>query len=402
MPYPNMHSARVKEPDLFERIVVLKTTSDGVMIYGGPLKSNPSGGTTSQAFRFPKDKFTPQQAKKWLSDNNIKYMLFEAASGDETEKGNAEESVKGTVEFGTEFLEATFDKENIKINGVVLLNTQSSNNREYTRECMMGAVKLFEGVKAYVNHPSTEETKTGRRDVRNLAGKYINARFSEGKIRADFIGLPNENGKLYLDIAKTMPDIAGNSQHAEGKFRISGGKQIVESLERVRSVDLVAEPAATAGMFESNISKEKVMEYKDITIATLKENRSDLYSQVLSEGSASRDDEVKQIKESRDSTAQKLDLLEAEKAVSEKGIRIEKILKESKLPVEAVTEVFRKTLLSITESKDSTLEKQAQALIEDRIVFLKPAGVRNMGGGGGGSGTEVTLEAAHQALTQKG
>lgn len=79
MPYPNFHSARIKRPGDFVRIVVLKTLPNGVMIYGGPLKSNPTGDTTAQAYRFPKSKFTVAEAKAWLKEHNISYILFEPA-----------------------------------------------------------------------------------------------------------------------------------------------------------------------------------------------------------------------------------------------------------------------------------------------------------------------------------
>jgi ATP-dependent Clp protease protease subunit len=83
MPYPNFHAARVKDPDLFDHIVVLKTLDNGIMIYGGPLKSNPKGSIEDQAYRFPADKFTVAEAKKWLKDHDIHYILFEKATGSE-------------------------------------------------------------------------------------------------------------------------------------------------------------------------------------------------------------------------------------------------------------------------------------------------------------------------------
>jgi len=78
-PYPNFHSARVKSPGSFLRVRVFTTTKKGIMFYGGPLKSDPRGPTEVQAIRFPKDKFTPKQAKKWLKDHKQKYILFEPA-----------------------------------------------------------------------------------------------------------------------------------------------------------------------------------------------------------------------------------------------------------------------------------------------------------------------------------
>lgn len=70
-PYPNFHSARVKSPGLFVRIRVFQTTKEGIMLYGGPLKSKPTGPTKVQSVRFPKDKYTPKQAKKWLKDHKM-------------------------------------------------------------------------------------------------------------------------------------------------------------------------------------------------------------------------------------------------------------------------------------------------------------------------------------------
>jgi len=79
-PYPNFHSARVKSPGLFLRVRVFQTTKEGIMFYGGPLKSKPRGASEVQSIRFPKDKFTTAEAKKWLKDHKQKYILFEPAS----------------------------------------------------------------------------------------------------------------------------------------------------------------------------------------------------------------------------------------------------------------------------------------------------------------------------------
>jgi hypothetical protein len=77
MPYPNYHAARIRNPGAFRRIRVMQTTKEGIMFYGGPLKT---GKTAIQAIRFPKKTFTAAQAKKWLTDHKQKYVLFEPAS----------------------------------------------------------------------------------------------------------------------------------------------------------------------------------------------------------------------------------------------------------------------------------------------------------------------------------
>lgn len=78
-PRPNFHSARVKHPRMFSRITTLKTLPNGIHIVGGVLKSDPGGGSKPQTYLFPKKRFTPEKAKKWLREHNIKYTTFELA-----------------------------------------------------------------------------------------------------------------------------------------------------------------------------------------------------------------------------------------------------------------------------------------------------------------------------------
>jgi len=92
MPYPNEHSARIKEPDAFERIRELwRKESQGIRAIGGPLKSNPKGGTEVQAIRFKVDKWTAAKAKAWLKSHDYKVIQFEPAAGEKTEKEKADD-----------------------------------------------------------------------------------------------------------------------------------------------------------------------------------------------------------------------------------------------------------------------------------------------------------------------
>lgn len=78
MPYPNFHSARIRNPgDFKEDSFRTKNIASGINIIVGRLKGKTT--TTTQAYRFDKDKFTAAEAKKWLKDHDIKYLSFEAA-----------------------------------------------------------------------------------------------------------------------------------------------------------------------------------------------------------------------------------------------------------------------------------------------------------------------------------
>lgn len=119
-PFPNEHSARLKEPGQFDD-KTFRRTPDGA-IYGskkvpataaviwGKLKgaAKPSDNPIPQSIRFPTDNWTVAQAKAWLKDNNVKYIRFEAAS----------KSLEGAIEF----LEETKSGKVISTANLKLLN----------------------------------------------------------------------------------------------------------------------------------------------------------------------------------------------------------------------------------------------------------------------------------------
>lgn len=84
-PYENEHAARIIEPSKFEQDSFRrKNIKKGIDIIIGKLKNEDS--MTTQAYRFSVDEFTAEEAKKWLKDNNIKYISFEAAKNKSKEK----------------------------------------------------------------------------------------------------------------------------------------------------------------------------------------------------------------------------------------------------------------------------------------------------------------------------
>lgn len=271
------------------------------------------------------------------------------------------------------FKEATFESDKPVIHNVVLLGAESKNKRRYTEQCMRSAVGLFENCQAFVNHPTKDEERDGMRDVRNLAGKFTNVRYENEKIRADFQGLPDDRAtKKFMSIAENMPEIAGLSQNASGKIRVEDGIQIVESITKVHSVDLVASPATTNGMYENENKDngENTMEYKDVTMIGLKEGRKDLVDKLIDEGKTGRDAEVKKLTEEKTALEAKLDELQVADALRDKEAKVDKILAESKLPTEAKTDVFRKMLLAVEVKDGKSLAEAVQELIDDRLTAI--------------------------------
>jgi len=199
-----------------------------------------------------------------------------------------------------------------------------------------------------------------------------------------------ENARKVLSIAERTPDAVGNSIHAGGVVHEDDdGVEIVEQLmPRTKygfkpSIDLVEDPAATVSLYQDKRtkSKENTMEFKDLTLESIKTNRSDIYETIKAEGFASRDDEVKSIGTERDDVSKKLDELEVKQTKATQEILVSKMLAESELPDYAKTDLFQKQLVNVTESKEGdkiiSIEDNIKALIQDRIDALEPGGVHD-------------------------
>lgn len=81
-PYPNEHAARIRDPEEFEENSFRRKALEGekgIDIIIGKLKGEKN--MTTQAYRFKVENWTADEAKKWLKDHNIKYKVFEPASG---------------------------------------------------------------------------------------------------------------------------------------------------------------------------------------------------------------------------------------------------------------------------------------------------------------------------------
>ena len=321
------------------------------------------------------------------------------------------ESLENPPEPGTfravesvSFEGAKFEDESKMVKNVCLLSPVSRNGYRYRTEAMAKATMLYDGVQVYISHPTVEEMKTGRRDVMKLAGKMTSPRFENGKIRGDVVTLPDVHGQKFYDVAKTMPESVGCSHVADLDLIREGGELLVDSIKEVFSVDLVASPATNKNMFESqNVNRNQEteeMNYKEVKLEELRTARPDIVEMLIGEGKTSRDDEVKTLEAEKVEIEKKFDEISVKVAHSEKLATVNKMITESKLPKEAVTDTFRKTLLAI-ESTGAEFEKAAKVHIEDRMNLI--GGVKNMGGSkgaAGGGGKKIDEDEAFDILSE--
>lgn len=263
------------------------------------------------------------------------------------------------------------DREKGVIHGVKILGLQSKNGRVYPKETVARAVPLYEGAKANVNHAA------GPRSYGDRIGQLRGVRLGEGEsgLFADFHFNPKHAlAEQLLWDAEHAPENLGFSHTVEAKISRQKGAVVVEQILSVQSVDLVADPATTRGLFESHTEPSKgasAMELSTLTLAQLRETRGDLIQEIASAAVKEHlgSEDAKKAAAELKTLREEIDRYKAAEALAAKRAGVEKLLEEAKLPKELVTDVFRGTLL---EAKD---DAAAKALIEDRkTLAVKTAG----------------------------
>ncbi|HEY2759926.1 MAG TPA: hypothetical protein VGI75_04265 [Pirellulales bacterium] len=280
------------------------------------------------------------------------------------------------------------------IRGVKVLGLTSRNGREYRPEALARAVSLYDGAKVNVNHSKGHPLSP--RDYQERIGVIRNVQYRSGDgIFGDF----HFNPKHYLSEqlvwdAEHAPENVGFSHNVQARTARRGEIALVEEILRVHSVDLVADPATTHGLFESTSAP-----VTELVIAPLseEEDRSptvnaaavaaaeqaslrDAGSEASLPTSAIKDAKVasadKLIRERTadiDQLRREVDNLRAEKAVQERRALVALLLAEYQLPnldsgdpraKAIVSDAFVEWLLAAPD------EQGIRRLIEERVRLL--------------------------------
>ncbi len=267
------------------------------------------------------------------------------------------------------------DRDKGIIEGVKILGLESKNGRTYLKETIARAVALYEGAKVNVNHPDGNPTQP--RDYRDRLGSMQQVRVGQGDggLFADFHFNPKHSiaEQLCWD-AEHAPENVGFSHNVQAKVsRGRDGKVVVEEITRVQSVDLVADPATTKGLFEH--AQDPVKEDGDMpaTLEALHAEHPD-WVKSIQEAAVTEHTKSDAVKTEAAKNAATIKTLTEEndrmKAAETMAIRkesVDKQLAEAKLPGAIVTDVFRKQLY---EAGNADTRK---ALIEDRQKIAKLA-----------------------------
>jgi hypothetical protein len=135
------------------------------------------------------------------------------------------------------------------IRGVKLLGLESRNGRTYLPEALRQAMPLYEGAKVNVNHP--RGGPLAPRDYQDRIGQVRGVTLRDEGLFGDLHFNPRHAlaEQLAWD-ARHAPENVGFSHNVEARTVRRGDRTVVEAIVQVQSVDLVADPATTRGLFE--------------------------------------------------------------------------------------------------------------------------------------------------------
>ena len=174
------------------------------------------------------------------------------------------------------------------LRGVKLIGLESRNGRRYRPAALENAAPLYEAAKVNVNHP--KGGPLAPRDYQDRLGviRGVEFRADEG-LFADLHFNPKHAlaEQLAWD-AQHNPRNVGFSHNVLARLSREGDAVVVDEITRVQSVDLVADPATTEGLFEQRESAEAVAvdehaalpAWDALTLATLAVHRPDLLEEI--------------------------------------------------------------------------------------------------------------------------
>jgi len=291
------------------------------------------------------------------------------------------------------------------IRGVKVLGLESQNGRSYLPEALAAAAGLYEGAKVNINHPKT--FPSAPRDYQDRLGAIHNVLLRENEgLFADLHFNPQHPlaGQLAWD-AEHAPENVGFSHNVVARTARRGERIVVEAITKVQSVDLVADPATTRGLFEVALTPNTSADG---------ELSADARSQAIAELTAEelvrlRPDLVAAVAESlSQENAQlrsQLDALRAAQAVECKLAAAGRLLAEFRLPTPGGADAWTKAVISeaFWQSLLAAPDEPAmRRLVEERANLLSAAAAIEDGPYGEGGRNPSRLESLRLRAARRG
>jgi hypothetical protein len=275
------------------------------------------------------------------------------------------------VDSGKERLRV--DREMGIIRGVKLLGLESRNGRRYRDTALAEAVALYEGSKVNVNHPKGHPLSP--RDYQDRLGviRGVEYRAGEGLFGDLYCNPKHALSEQLMWDAEHAPQNVGMSHNVLARTSRDDGGTMVDAITKVQSIDLVADPATTQGLFEQTDravlldpdAKEPQPDWDALTLEGLRLNRRDLVEQ-LEGGHAAQMEHVRnQLKE-----------MAAREAASRRQQRVEELLEEHGLPLpDALGEAARQITSQrfVERLMNAADDDVVRRLVEQRAALVRSA-----------------------------
>ena len=172
------------------------------------------------------------------------------------------------------------DREKGIIYDVKILGQNSKNGRFYPENTLKQALSLYENAKVNINHPENAPTETRKYQDRVGVIKDIRYVTDDGLYGNFYYNPKHVVAEQLLWDAEHIPDNVGFSHNVEACVVTNNHRQIVEEIKKVISVDLVADPATTNGLFESMDSAGTAVN-ADIPHGTFSGNNSENHDDTI-------------------------------------------------------------------------------------------------------------------------
>lgn len=195
-----------------------------------------------------------------------------------------------------DFSSSNIDEDGGIAHDVLICGETSKRGRTYPREVRAKAKSLYEGAKVNLDHHLTRSAS-----VTEGFGRLVNIRDDENGLRGDLEFLISHPfAKRFVEMGNKMPEQIGFSHVVDARASGGRGKEVVEEIHQVFSVDLVRDPATTKGIFESADDPDHLRQSLfDIaqnpiaTVANLKESVMLLFEDQAGKSSTSGDSDDK-------------------------------------------------------------------------------------------------------------
>ena len=147
------------------------------------------------------------------------------------------------------------------LRGVKLIGLESRNGRRYRESALAAAATLYEEAKVNVNHP--KDGPLSPRDYQDRLGviRHVALRAGEGLFGDLHFNPKHALAEQLLWDAEHNPHNVGFSHNVLARLSLEDKTVVVEEITKVQSVDLVADPATTDGLFEQAATAEVVAEF---------------------------------------------------------------------------------------------------------------------------------------------